>query len=185
MCSGHESKRRVQTEIVKKLNHSLSEEIPNPVGVWTLSSMSFPGKSILMAVHMSQMEGCAYHIVHSVMVDVSGFYRTVLDSSVRGSTRELAGPNSLQTCCVSGIRLLQSPSGPVCVCVFPIDSGPYRFVGVFVEVVIYCIKVVSLTSVSDIMDSLPLTMHAALQIKTVSFMSARPFKGCARFKNLS
>lgn len=123
----------MQTEIVKTY-HSLSEEIQNPVGVWTLSSMSFPGKSVLMAVHMSQMEGCAYHIVHSVMVDVSGFYGTVLDFSIRGSTRELAGPNSLQTCCVSGIRLLQSPSD---LCVFHIDSSPYRFVGVFVEVVIY------------------------------------------------
>lgn len=109
-------KRRVQTEIVNTY-HSLSEEIQNPVGVWTLSSMSFPGKSILMAVHMSQREGCAYHIVHAVMVDVSGFYGTVLDSGIRGSTRcELAGPNSLQTCCVSGIRLLQSP-WDLCVCV--------------------------------------------------------------------
>lgn len=126
-----------------------------------------------MAVHMSQMEGCAYHIVHSVMVDVSGFYGAVLDFSIRGSARcEPAGPNSLQTCGVSGIRLTQSPSD---LCVFHIDSSPYRFVGVFVEVVIYCIKVVSLTSVCDIMDPLPLTMHTALQIKTLSFIRARPF----------
>lgn len=62
-----------------------------------------------------------------------------------------------------------------CVCVFHIDSSPYRFVGLFVEFVIYCIKVVSLTSVSDIMDSLLLSNAPCFADKNPQFYECVPF----------
>lgn len=63
----------------------------------------------------------------------------------------LAVCNSIQTYCVTGIHLRQNSKD---LCVFHIGSSSYRF---------YCIKVggsVSLTSVSNILDSMPLALHA-------------------------